>query len=151
MKTEKTKNMKRYLLIIAMLLGAVSTWGQTVADQAAVLQKIIDLPGLQQYFPMGADQSFREVYVVQNPTAFDANLQLSKFGKSVQFVDAKVVETLPVGWFEFESFSISGNVANATFDFHYFYNRVKTMQHGTVVLSKTNGNWTITETKLSGR
>jgi len=35
--------MKRFLLIFALLLGAVSSWGQTVADQAAVLQKCIDL------------------------------------------------------------------------------------------------------------
>lgn len=37
MKTEKNKNMKRYLLIIAMLLGAVCSWGQDLSKDFVVI------------------------------------------------------------------------------------------------------------------
>ena len=50
----KLNNMKRYLLIFALLLGTVSSWGQTVADKAAVLQKCIDLPALESAYAVDA-------------------------------------------------------------------------------------------------
>jgi hypothetical protein len=148
----KLINMKRYLLIIAMLLGAVSSWGQVANDQAAVLQKIIDLPDLQQYYPKGPDQNQEQVYVVQLPYAFQANIQLTKFGKPVKFLDsAKPLDKQTVAYFQFESLTFSGNTATAKFVFYYTYIRTQASFLGTVTLNKTGENWIITDTKLNGR
>jgi len=144
--------MKSYLLIFALLLGAVSSWGQTVADQAAVLQKILDQPDLQQYYPLAPDQSREQVYVVQAPYAFPAGLQLSKFGKSVQFIaNAKTLDNQSVAYFEFQALSINGNTADASFDFYYTLIRNKALFKCTVVLKKTGNDWSITETNLNRR
>ena len=89
MKTEKIKNMKRYLLIIALLLGAVSSWGQTIADQAVVVQKITELPDLQQYYPKNTDGSIKQLCISQFPTEFPAGVSVAFDASKVVFVPAK--------------------------------------------------------------
>lgn len=144
--------MKRYLLIFALLLGAVCSKAQASGDQVAVLQKCLDLPDLQQYYPMGADQNSREVYVLQAPFAFPAGLQVSKFSKPVQFIDrAEILDKQAIAYFAFRTFSITGTTANVTFDFYYTLTINKTVRKYTLALNKTGEAWTITDTKLNGK
>lgn len=139
--------MKKYLLIFALLLGAVSSWGQTVPDQAAVVQKCLDLPGLEQYYPAN-----QQVYIMQYPYVFPAGLIVSKFGKPVQLVDRAVIAGKDAkAYFLFQSFSVEGNTANVKFDFYYNYSANKTYLNGTVILVKNSDIWTVTDTKMIER
>ena len=143
----KLNNMKRYLLIFALLLGAVSSWGQTVADQAAVLQKCLDLPGLQQYYPAN-----QQVYIMQYPYVFPAGITVTKSGKPVQLVDRAVIAGNDAkAYFLFHTFSAGGNTANVKFDFYYNFSANKTIMSGTVLMVKNGDIWNVTETKLIGR
>ena len=151
-KFDKTQNMKRYLLIFAMLLGVVYSRGQSATDQAVVLQKCLDLPELQQYYPVAAGGIHQQVYIMQYPYVFPAGIQVSKFGKVVQIVDrSTVVDKQAVAYFLFQTFSIKGNKANVTFDFYYNYNTNKTFLNSTVVLNKNGDTWTVSDSKLIGR
>jgi hypothetical protein len=142
--------MKRYLLIFAMLLGAAGAWGQSANDQAAVLQKIVDLPDLQQYYPMDAVQNRSQVFVVKSVVQFPANLQLAKFGKPVSFIDsADILKGQSVAYFVFNTFTIDGNSAHATFNFYYTYTTKQSIFECSVVLNKSGDSWAISESKLS--
>ena len=145
--------MKRYLLIFALLLGAVCSYAQSKTDQAAVLQQCLDLADLQQYYPPSPVMNTREqVYVVQNASAFPAGLQLTKFDKPVKFIErASEVVNQSVACFVFHTFNITGNTANVTFDFYYTYVRTKAVFNCTVALTRTGAAWTVSETKMSGR
>jgi len=143
----KLKNMKRYLLIFALLLGAASSWGQTASDQAAIVQKVLDLPGLQQYYP-GSQQ----VYIMQYPYVFPAAMTVTKFGQTVQLADRSVIAGNNANaYFLFQSFNLVGNTANVKFDFYYNYSANKTIMSGTVTMVKNNDTWTVTNTNLIGR
>jgi len=152
MKLIKKNNMKRYLFIFALLLGALSSWAQSASDQTGILQKCLDLPALQEYFPVNADGSHHQVYIMQYPNVFPEGIQVSKFGKPVQFTDRSVIaNNKAAAYFLFHTFLVNGNTANVTFDFYYNYSTNKTMLQGTIVLKKTDGNWIISDSKLIGR
>jgi len=144
--------MKRYLFIFALLLGAVCSWGQSTSDQAKILQKIIDLPDLQQYYPMSPERIHEKVYIVQQPVAFPAGIQLSKFGQPVQFIDnAEILDKLSVAYFVFQTFTITGNTADVIFDFYYTYTTNKALFQCSALLYKTDDTWSISNAKLNRR
>jgi hypothetical protein len=144
--------MKRYLLIFALMLGVVCSFAQSKTDQAAVLQKIIDLTDLQQYYPKSPDGIDEKVYIVQQPVAFPAGIQLSKFGQPVQFIDnAGILDNLSVAYFVFQTFTITGNTADVTFDFYYTYTTNKALFQCSALLNKNDDTWTISNAKLNRR
>lgn len=143
----KLKNMKRYLFIFTLLLAAASSWGQTAADQDAIVQKVLDLPGLQQYYP-----GTQQVYIMQYPYVFPASMEVSKFGQAVLLVDRSVIVDNDVkAYFLFHSLSLEGNTAIVKFDFYYNYSANKTLMSGTVTMVKNSDTWTVTNTNLIGR
>jgi hypothetical protein len=89
MKNIKTNYMKNYLLIFVLLLGAVSSWGQTTADQAAVLQKCIDIPELESAY---TSAKIEQLVVVQSGLGIPDNLAITKLGKSVLFLTKEAVK-----------------------------------------------------------
>lgn len=74
--------MKRYLLIFAMLSGAVCSWGQSKTDQAAVLQKCIDLPALESAYTTPNKDA---LVVVQSSLGIPTDLAVTKFGKALSW------------------------------------------------------------------
>lgn len=144
--------MKKYLLIFALLLGAVSSWGQTTADQAAVLQKCIDLPELQQHYPVNTDGTHQEIYIMQHAVNFPGNIEVSKFGKKPVFLDKdSMYNGNAKGFFLFETFKISADIAEVSL----LYN-LKTQQGYRAVdvqleLHKEAGNWNVSETNINWR
>ena len=152
LKTYKTKNMKKYLLIFVMLLGTVSSWGQSVADQAAVLQKCIMAPQLNNLIkcdPTGVPVS---LYLVQGSVAIPANLDVNYFGRKAEIVtQAEIISRSADSYFSFNRLDISQNTANVTFDFVYNCNSGKQVIELSLELQKTGGEWTISQTKETRR
>ena len=153
-KISKTKNMKRYLLIIAMLLGAVCSWGQVVSDQAKVLQKITDLPDLQQYFPKNADGSVKQLCISQYPTEFPARVIAEFDASKVVFRSPEAITAnKEAAYFMFRSFNLQPGTCNAVV--HYFYNynydsgQFKIITY-TIELQKTADGWNVTNQTTGG-
>jgi len=79
--------MKRYLLILTMLLGAFCSQGQNQNDMTALLQKCIDLPELQSYYPLDANGKPDEVYInFWAPTIFSTDLVVTSHGEKLKFL-----------------------------------------------------------------
>lgn len=144
--------MKRYLLIFALLLGAVSSWGQTVPDQAAILQACIDLPELQQHYPVNTNGTHQEIYIMQHAVYFPVDIEVSKFGKKPVFLDKESMYNGNVkGFFLFEVFENTAGIAKI----NLLYN-LKVQQGYRAVdvkleLHKEDGNWNVFESKLKWR
>jgi hypothetical protein len=153
-KTEKNKNMKRYLLIITMLLGAVCSWGQVASDQAKVLQKITDLPDLQQYYPKNVDGSNKQLCISQYPTEFPAWVVAEFDASKVVFRSTEAITAnKEEAYFMFRSFNLQPGTCNTVV--HYFYNynyasgQFKIITY-TVELQKTADGWNVTNLNLGG-
>jgi hypothetical protein len=146
--------MKRYLLIIAMLLGAVCSWGQIVSDQAAVLQKITDLQELQQYYPKNADGSLKQLCISQFPTEFAAGVIAGFDASKLVFRTREAITAnQEAAYFMFRSFNLQPGTCTAVVN--YFYNFNYTSGQFNIVtynieLQKTADGWHVTNQTLGG-
>lgn len=143
--------MKKYLLIFALLLGAVSSWGQTVADQAAVLQKCLGLPQVSAHYqldPTGIPVSLYAVVSAQLP----AGLDLSYRGRKVSFGTQAQMDAIKAdAYFIFTAFELSGDNASVSFDYCFNCNSGKQVLQLNLKMQKAGGAWNITETNETRR
>ena len=146
--------MKRYLLIIALLLGAVSSWGQTASDQAAVLQKILELPVLQQYYPKNGDGSMKQICIMQYPKAFSAEVIGAMDASKVVF---RTSETVMINkeeaYFMFRSFTVEQQSCKVVLNYFFNPNTGNNQSSNvsyTIELSKTGSVWNVTNQTLGG-
>ena len=79
--------MKKILLIFAILLVTVCSRAQNADDMIVILQKCIDLPELQQYFTDDSAGSPKQVCILQHGVSFPIDIEVSKFGKTILFMD----------------------------------------------------------------
>jgi len=144
--------MKKYLLIFAFLLGAVSSWGQTVADQAAVVQKCIMAPSISKLIkcdPTGVPVS---LYVLQGSAAIPAGLDVNYFGRKLEIITAAEIVSKNVdSYFSFNRLDVSSNTASVTFDFTYSGNSGKQVVELSLELQKTGSEWIISQTNEKRR
>ena len=146
--------MKRYLLIIALLLVAASSWGQISNDQAAVLQKILELPDLQQYYPKNGDGSLKQICIMQYTTAFSAEVTAALDASKVVFRSREAITANQTeAYFIFRSMTLEAGSANASFT--YFYNFDYTSNQSKMLtvnidLQKSGTTWSVTNVNLGG-
>lgn len=144
--------MKKYLLIFALVLGAVSSWGQTVADQAAVVQKCITAPQISKLIkcdPTGVPVS---LFVVQGSAAIPAGLDVNYFGQKLEILtQAEIISRNADSYFSFNRLDVNPNAASVTFDFFYNCNSGKQVIELSLELHKSGSEWTISQTKETRR
>ncbi len=122
---------------------------EDLSDRQAVLQKALDLPSLQSYYLKNADDSYAPVYVMQHPVAFDAGIEVKKFGKSVEFLQRREVTPSVRSYFLFHQFDIEGNKATVQADFYFQSGQGELKQvRASIKLSKADGQWTISASEL---
>jgi len=146
--------MKRYLLIIALLLVAASSWGQISNDQAAVLQKILELPDLQQYYPKNGDGSLKQICIMQYPTAFSADVTTALDASKIVF---RTSETVMINkeeaYFMFRSFTVEQQSCKVVLNYFFNPNTGNNQSSNvsyTIELSKTGSVWNVTNQTLGG-
>jgi len=122
-------------------------------DQSMVIQKCIDLTELQQYYPQNADNSYKQLRILNFPVSFPENLKVSKFGQSVLFqTRAEILADNPDAFMAFNTFSIIENTASVVFEISY--NRLTVSPNsinGSVSLEKAAGNWSVTNLTLNNQ
>jgi len=146
MKFNKLKNMKRFLLIFALLLGAVCSWGQTVADQEKVLQKCLGIDQIAMHYDLDVAGIPRSLFAINNSAELGQGLQVNYCGRLLAFINQETLQqTKPDAYFTINDLVIPGNSAEV--NLIYRYNCNKQMQQITlrVLLQKSNEQWIITE------
>jgi|APMI01.1.fsa_nt_gi hypothetical protein len=145
--------MKRYLMIFTILLGAVCTWGQTQNDMTALLQKCIDLPGLQSYYPLDENGKLDEVYInFWAPTIFSTDLVVTSHGEKLKFLPmSQASPSYENAFFLFKNCEITPTFAIILFEFTYNYKTQPKVLDVKLTLQKVNDIWEISDTQISGR
>lgn len=126
---------------------------QTIDDQAAVLQKCIDLPELQPFLPKNQDGSYKTVNVMQHSISFPGNINVAHQGKPLLFISKGLATGgTTEAYFLFNQFQVDEHKAWVEFVLYYEQTMsAPKMQVVTLQLEKTGTNWSITQSKIEGR
>ncbi len=108
------------ILSIALLLLTLSLLPQKVLaqSQAQIVEQIINLPQLQQHYPLNAENK-KQVHIMQFPVSFP-NMDISNADKNVIFMTRSDIENNKVdSYFMFRTIKESQNTSKVVC--HYFY------------------------------
>jgi hypothetical protein len=116
--------MKKLTLILLIVMGFTGEMAaQAHGDSTLVLQKIINLPELQQYLPIESDGSIKQLYIAKYPVSFSSDISLSKDGRKVKFMStSELTENKIEAYFMFRNLKINQNSAGANVNFFYDFN-----------------------------
>lgn len=123
-------------------------------DQSQILQKIIDLPDLQKYYPVSSEGKVKQVTIMQHPVSFPSDLSLSGSDTKVVFMEMSEVNANKISaYFKFRSIEITQNTSKVVG--HYFYNynyytNKSDIVAITVDLEKSGSDWKIVNAKVKG-
>jgi hypothetical protein len=151
--SETLKIAKRCLLIFTLLMWAVCSQGQTTADRAAVLQKIIDDPALQQYYPQDKGDKLPQPVIMQYPENFSADVCGILKNRAVFMAMPEVTAQKVPDYFSFRSIDINKNsaVINAVYFYNYNYTTLQfKMLKIDASIQKSGEEWNITNLNLGG-
>jgi len=137
------------ITLLFLLLSHVLLTALPPQDDAQILQKCIDLPQLQAYYPLDAHGNLKQLNVMQHGVSFPENTNVSANGKSIAFLSKKQVsQTEAIAYFLFHEFKISGN--SATVAFVYQYNQTELVVVG-LALNKNGDTWSVTNSNIEKR
>jgi hypothetical protein len=121
-------------------------------DKARIFQKCLDLPELQAYYPKNADGTHKQVYVMQAPIPFPADLAVSKFKQNVAFLTRPTIYSMSIDAFLlFKEFSIEGDSAKVAYNFNYNYTSSRAVFEMILTLQKIDNVWTVMNTETKNR
>jgi hypothetical protein len=139
-------------VILFTLFSLVSSQVKAQApatDQAAVLQKLVDLPSLQPYFLKKADGTYDRVNIMQNPTVTIAEgVAVQKFGKPVFILQRGDVNQNTRSYFLFQELNIGTAEASVETDFFFFSGQTLNKVKAVVKMKKNNNEWEVISSKL---
>jgi hypothetical protein len=137
-----------FFLVLFFLAGTHRGFAQETTDYTQVIQKCLDLPGLQSHYATNADGSKQQVRILQHPFAFPAGITVSKFNSPILFVSRDGVAGLDA-YINFTSFSIENNKATAGLIMTYGRNSNSPGSvRMTVSLEKVANQWNIINSTL---
>ena len=143
--------MRKLYMFIFFVFISICSIGQTRNDQALILQKCIDLPELQLSYPVVADGTISQIYVMQHGVSFPVDIKVTKSGKPLAFVSKSDINDRQIeSYFLFWTFDIVNDQAHVQFT----YNSSKNEKKATIVelnLQKENNVWTIVNSKIEER
>lgn len=145
---------KIFTLILLVAFGFITRIeAQTPGDVPMILQKCIDLPDLQQFFPTNNDVRLKQLFVLQHGVSFPANTNVLKSGIKVRFVDKNQLAAENIkSYFLFWKFEIIQNSASVDFIYNFqdSDNLPKTF-HVVMELQRTGSGWTVSKINTEGR
>lgn len=145
-------SMKFFAVILLFACFQEVSSAQQLNDQSLVIQKCIDLSELQQYYPLDNAGLPEQIYVMEYPVKFPADLSVSKSGKQIVFMSREdIIKNQIKAYFIFRSLDITGNLAKA--NINYFYDFDYSTKHSKMImlnleLNKTDSTWEVTQINL---
>jgi hypothetical protein len=138
------------LILLLVLAATIKTSAQATGDIAAVLQKCVDLPDIQQFYTKDGDGNHSIVYVLQHGVSFPVNTDVVKFGEKVRFIEKDQLSSQAVdSYFLFWELTIEADSAKADYIYNYpGSDNLPTTVHVVLKMQKEGGVWNITNTTI---
>lgn len=128
---------------------APQTFGLGASELQSILQKCVDLPGMQKYYPVDAAKHLQPVNIMQLPIAFPAEVSASKGGQPVNFINVSKAnfsrQAAPAAYAMFRTIEHSGDAVQVHFNYFYKTGAEQTLQPLFVVVDfkKSGTQWTV--------
>ena len=145
---------KLFTLIFFTVFGLMTNIEAQVPDDITmILQKCIDLPDLQQIYPVNNDGSLKQLNVLQHGVSFPSNTNISKSGLKVRFVDKnQLADEEITSYFLFWEFVIDNNSAKVDFIYNFQdTDNTPKMYHAKLEMRKSGDEWSVSGTKEERR
>ena len=145
---------KIFTLILLVSFGFITRIeAQAPGDITMILQKCIDLPDLQQFFPVNNDGSLKQLYVLQHGVSFPSNTNVLKSGLKVRFVNKNQLAAEEItSYFIFWEFVIDNNSAKVDFIYNLMdADNTTKMYHEKLEMRKLGDKWIVSGTKEERR
>ncbi|GAC1594927.1 MAG: hypothetical protein NVS3B19_17550 [Ginsengibacter sp.] len=119
---------------------------------SSVVQAIIGLPELQKYYPLEADNTVKQLNIVQFPFSFPDDLAVSKGNSPVKLITvAEQAGLNPDAYFMFRNVANSPSGIKAVLNYFYKNGGAEyKILSLTVDLQQANNSWSITNYTLNG-
>jgi hypothetical protein len=141
---------KGLAFVFLTTLVAGFTLAQSPENRAKVLQKCIDLPGLQKYFQNANGSLPQQLYVMQHGVSFNTDIAVTWNGKPLVFMEKnEIISNNINAYFLFHTFEIAENSARV--DFIYNFNDPAgqpKMARVQLDLQKAGVSWNIVQSKI---
>ena len=102
---------------------ALQNFNLSSVEMQSILQKCLDLPAMQQYYPVDATKAQLPVNIMQLPIAFPTNVVVNKGGQRVNFIETSKAEYAhrnnPAAYAMFRTIEHTGETVKV--HFNYFY------------------------------
>jgi hypothetical protein len=128
--------------------GASHVAAKPAGDLAILLQKIVDLPELQPYYPLNPDKHFKPLVVMQHGVSFPTRIPVTHHSNPLIF-KSKQETALEPAYFLFWRFDIAADKARV--EFSYIYNAgspAPSAQKAELVFDKADNNWSVTSSNI---
>jgi hypothetical protein len=145
---------KLFTLIFFTVFGLMAKIGaQVPSDVPMVLQKCIDLPAIQQYFPVDNEGNLKQLRInYWHPLLFPVDLLIAKDGKVVQFSPMTVWnEQNGEAFFLFKKLIISQSASTVIFEYHYENNLSSKVVYVKIELHKVGESWEISDSEITNK
>lgn len=150
--------MKKFTLLLIMILTVLTMSAQKVNDKGQVVQKCLDLQELQKYYPQSAIEQNEPVYILLHGVSFESDMRISKFGKEPEYVKKEdLMDGRIQGFFLFHTIEVDAKEAHVSFAYYYDNRGNDSPLNGShvkfeVFLSKdAKGQWNISKTNSDRR
>lgn len=142
--------MNKILLTFLLISACFITHASEQTETEAIIQKCIDMPEFQEFFPRDHNGNFIPVHIMQYPMRFEQGLAIKKFGAPPVLMSREEIYDNNVdAYFLFEKVENSGREGWARFTFyHDFSSENKHGMHLYVELLKENDKWVIQQSEI---
>jgi hypothetical protein len=111
--------MKNILLLLSLFVS-LQFMAQTNSVDAILLQKCLDLPELQEFYPLEPSGELAQIYILQHGVSFPIDIGVKKNERLIKFLTKEDVSRLGVdSYFIFRTFEVlDENKARVEFTYY---------------------------------
>jgi len=144
--------MKRFTLFFLIIVGlSFSLRGQSSGDMAKVLQKCLDLPELEVYYPQNPDGSFDQFNIMQHGVSFPVDIQVSKFGRSISFKSKQEIIHGNTTYFLFYDLTLTPATARVAYSYYYNPSDPEAVIIVNLEMERSANDWSVIQSKIERR
>ncbi|MCF8450534.1 MAG: hypothetical protein K9G49_11755 [Taibaiella sp.] len=153
MQTKKIRFIFQFMMFFATFFSvarAQTPGGLTASDLNSIVQKCIDLPGIQTFYPADGSGHLNQINIVNYPYVFPSGMTVSKDGQAVEFISNESFSKSPVAeYFMFRRIMQTGTTVKLIGNYYYTVSGNHLNKSIAIDYSQSAGVWTITNSTIN--
>lgn len=153
METKRLRFIIPLIVFFATMFSSAKAQTSTdlsAAELSSIVQKCVDLSGIQSFYPVDGSGNVLQVNVVSYPFEFPTGMSVSKAGSAVNFISNASFSATPVdNYFMFRRIQHTDNTVTLSGHYYYTVSGSHLTKAITIDYANTSGTWTITNSTIN--